>query len=40
MIAPGNLISRKLAEKLGYVRAQDSHYKGEPINTFLRRRVS
>ena len=40
MIAPGNLISRKLAERLGYVRAQDSLYKGEPILTFLRKRLT
>jgi RimJ/RimL family protein N-acetyltransferase len=40
MIAPGNLISRKVAERLGYVRARDSLYKGEPIFTFLRKRLT
>jgi hypothetical protein len=34
------VISRKVAERLGYVRAQDSLYKGEPIHTFLRQRLT
>lgn len=38
MINPGNLISQKVAARLGYARAPDSAYKGEPTFTFLRPR--
>jgi RimJ/RimL family protein N-acetyltransferase len=36
MIAPQNTISQKTAERIGYRRAMDCRYKGEPIMTFLR----
>ena len=38
MINPANLISQKVAAGLGYARAQDSAYKGEPILTYTRPR--
>ena len=38
MINPGNLISQKVAARLGYARGPDSAYKGEPTFTYLRTR--
>lgn len=38
MINPGNVISQKVAARFGYVRAQDSEYKGKPVWTYLRPR--
>ena len=38
MINPPNEISRKVAARFGFRRAQDSLYKGKPVQTYLRAR--
>jgi len=38
MIGPKNIASQKIAERFGYRRAQEAHYKGEKVLTFLRPR--
>jgi RimJ/RimL family protein N-acetyltransferase len=38
MINPPNEISRKVAARFGFRRAQDSSYRGKPVQTWLRAR--
>jgi RimJ/RimL family protein N-acetyltransferase len=38
MIAPQNVISQKTAAKMGYARADDAQYRGQPVFTYRRPR--
>jgi RimJ/RimL family protein N-acetyltransferase len=38
MIAPQNIASQKIAERIGYSRVASAHYKGEEVLTYLRPR--
>jgi RimJ/RimL family protein N-acetyltransferase len=38
MIAPQNIASQKIAERIGYSRVANAHYKGEEVLTYLRPR--
>ncbi len=40
MIAPGNLVSQKVAAGAGYRPAQDALYKEQPVLTFTRARLT